>query len=446
MKKRKLWIGKEAINSFKNKKLWIGGAAVVVCLVSIAGVTLFKKVPEVERERAESETYVIPTQKKIILNGTVTPTQLKSYTKDLSKGEEVKINIEQGQAVNKGDLLLTYHSQEITDQISELKEELNELSAKKAKLTQEGTSSSKSINKQISAIDKQKTTLKQETESQVNNILKQLDSLTTQKNQLDPLDENFDSFVKEFDAQIEAYYVQKNDLEYNLPKLINELDGQIIELKDQLNESDQEAFTGIDDQIKVVSKEISKLEEKEFTYEYAAFSGNVTIISDEVGETEQLITLKSPEFCVLTTISEKDYSKVKVGMESQILVLATNKKINGIVTYIAQDPQAAPAEGSNAPIYAVKVSMEDQADLVNGYQAQVTLQLPEELIKIPTSSVINNGTKQVVYLVTENGPIEQSIEIVGEEGEYTLIKSGLNEKDEILLYPEVDGKEGEIRE
>ncbi|MGL4338464.1 MAG: biotin/lipoyl-binding protein [Turicibacter sp.] len=432
----------------KNKKLIMGGALVAVCLMGIAGITFFNKGPQEDSSGQSFETYVIPTQKKIVLNGTVIPSQLKTYTKDVTKDEEVTIHVDHGQEVTEGDLLITYHSQELTDQIKELREDLSDLNAKKSKIMEEGTSSSKALNKQIKAVDDQKTKLKQDTQSQVNKILKQLDEVTKQKSQLNPLDENYAMLVAELDAQIESFYVQKNDLEYNLPTQLKELDDQIIDLKEQLSDADQETFTALDDQIKELSKQISKLEVKELTYEYAPFSGKVSISQDAAGENQQLIKLKSPDFYVSSSVSEKDYAKLKVGMDAKILLLAINKNIKGAITYIAEDPQelATPASGSSASTYAVNVSIEDQADLVNGYQAQVTMKLANELIKVPTSAIVSDGSKHFVYLVTDEGSKEQGVEIVGEEGEYTTIKSGLNEKDEILMYPNVEAKEGETIE
>lgn len=434
--------------TLKKKKVVIGFLVGLISVILIVGVMKVNQKSELVPEMEPQDTYVIPTQKKVILSGSVVPSQFKTFAKDISKGEEVVINVKHGDSVQEGDILITYHNPEITDQIKDLNEQIESLNTKKSKLSQEGTPAAKSINKQIKSVEDQKSKLEQETKNQVNQILKKLESLVKQKSELDIQDENYEALVAEIDAQIESYYVQKNDLEYNLPDQIATFDEQISDLRSQLNDEDQETFNALDEQINNLVKELKKLEEKEYIKEVAPFSGVVSLVEDSSEENPVLLKLKSPDFYVTSSVGEKDYAKLKVGMESQTLIIATNKIVNGKITFIDEDPmQTTNASGvSESSTYAVKVSLDDQSELVNGYQAQVSLKLDDQLISIPTEAIISEDNNHYVYVLKDGEFVQQKVDLAGEEDGYTKIKFGLNEKDEILINPSEDTKEGETIE
>ena len=428
----------------KKKKIVIGVGASLLTLMLIVGVMKFNSQPEVEPQMQFQNTYVVPNQKKVILSGSVIPSQYTTFTKDVTKGEEMTINVSHGDSVQVGDVLITYHNAEITSQINDLNEQIATLNAKKAKLSSEGTPAAKSVNKQIKSIEDQKSKLQQETKSQVNQILKKLDELVKQKNELNPDDENDAALVADLDAQIESCYVQKNELEYNLPGQVAEFDTQISDLRSQLSDEDQETFNSLDEQINTLVKEKTKLEEKEYIKEVAPFSGVVSLVEDSSSENPVVLKLKSPDFYVTASVGEKDYAKISVGMEAETLLIATNKTVSGKITFIDEDPlQATNTSGtSTSSTYLVKVSLDDQSELVNGYQAQVSIKLADQLISIPTEAIVVEGDSHYVYVENGGEFSKQKIEVAGEEQGYTKVKSGLKEKDEILINP----SEGETSE
>lgn len=421
----------------KNKKVIIGVSAGLLSLMLIAGAMKVNQKPDVMPEMETQSTYVVPNQKKVILSGSVVPSQYTTFSKDISKGEEITINVNHGDTVQEGDVLITYHNAEITNQIKEIDEQIAKLNTKKAKFLEEGTTSSKSINKQIKSIEEQKSKLQQETKNQVNQILKKLDELVKQKNELNPNDENDAVLIAELEAQIESCYVQKNDLEYNLPGQVSSFDEQVSDLRSQLSDEDQETFSSLDEQISTLVKEKTKLEEKEYIKEVAPFSGVVSLVEDSNTENPVLLKLKSPDFYVTSSVSEKDYAKLSLGMEAETLLIATNKTVSGKITFIDEDPMqvATGTSSSGSSTYLVKVSLDDQSELVNGYQAQISLKLANELISIPSETIVSEGNEHYVYVLNEGEVSKEKVEIAGEEAGYTKIKSGLKEKDEILLNP-----------
>ncbi len=286
----------------KKKKIIIGASAIVACSMLAVSVISAKQnsqsMPQIETQ----STYVVPNQKKVILSGSVVPSQFKTFTTDPTKSDDFTIHVNHGDSVHEGDVLITYYNQEITSQIQDLKEQMATLTEKKSKLMQDGTPAARSINKQIKSIETQKTKLQQDTKSQINQILKKLEEVVKQKSALDPQDENYGALVAEFDAQIENCYVQKNELEYHLPTQLAEFDEQVADLKSQLSDEDQETFNGLDEQINNLSKEVKKLEEKEYVKEIAPFNGVVTLVEDSNADNPITLKLKSPDFYVTASV------------------------------------------------------------------------------------------------------------------------------------------------
>lgn len=429
----------------KNKKVIIGASAIVLSTLLVAGVIHANQNTQTVPQTETQSTYVIPNKKKIILSGSVVPSQFKTFTQDMTKSDEITIHVNHGDSVQEGDVLITYHNPEITSQIQDLKEQMATLNEKKSKLTQEGTPTAKSINKQIKSLETQKAKLEQDTKGQVNQILKKLEEIVKQKTALNPQDENYEALVTELDNQIESCYIQKNDLEYHLPNQLAELDEQVADLKTQLNDQDQETFNELDTQLNSLSKELAKLEDKEYINETAPFSGIVSLVEDSNADNPMTLKLKSPDFYVTASVGEKDYAKLKVGMETQTLLIATNKTVGGKITFIDEDPIQVTntTGGSESSTYLVKVSLDDQSELVNGYQAQVSLKLTDQLISIPTEAIVSDANHHYVYLLKDGEFVQQEVSIAGEDEGYTTIKSGLKEKDEILMYPSELVKEGE---
>lgn len=430
----------------KNKKIIIGAtAAVVVCGVLVIGGIKSNQSTQIAPEVEAPSTYVIPNAKKVILSGSVAPSNYLTLKKESTKGASLTFNVSQGDSVNAGDVLVTYYNEEITDQLSDLNDQLKSLQEKKAKFTQDGTSSAKTINKQIKALEEEKSKIQQDTKNAVNKVLKQLEELTAQKSAINPEQEDYEALVSEINAQIEACYVQKNDLEYNLPIQVKSFDEQMTELRSQLSDEDQETFNDLDSQITKLSKDIERLKEKEAVKEVAPFDGIVSFVDDTNEEGATILKLKSPDYYVLASVNEKDYAQLTLGMEAETLIIATNQTVSGKVTFIDEDPMSggADSQGSASPTYLVKVSLEQQEALVNGYQVQVSLKAKEEAISVPKDYVVVEGNSYYTYVLEDGDFVKRSVEVVGEGEEYYLIESGLNERDQILTTPSEVGNEGE---
>lgn len=219
--------------------------------------------------------------------------------------------------------------------------------------------------------------------------------------------------------------------------------------------------------IKVLEKEISnlkndinKLKSQIITKVTAPFSG-VVYLEDELNTSDNqgaFLTIDSKDYYIEGNISERDLSKVKLEMGTSIHVFSLEEDRDGKVTYISKRPIALNTDSPNLSQYKIKVEFDNQENLVSGYHVQAKIDISDEKIEIPVSSIFTEEGQQFV-LIEDNGfarkqPIEA--EIVENDNLATVISGlsyndvvikdveGSNLKDGDEINPENDTKGGEI--
>lgn len=111
----------------KKTKIILG---ITTTLCIIIGIYAFNKKDDVEVRSEDQipyiETYAIPENEKVFINGIIVPKESKEI--NLSDEEEIdSLKVENGQSVKEGDILFTCKNQSILDEISELKSQINQL-------------------------------------------------------------------------------------------------------------------------------------------------------------------------------------------------------------------------------------------------------------------------------------------------------------------------------
>ena len=205
----------------------------------------------------------------------------------------------------------------------------------------------------------------------------------------------------------------------------------------------------IEDQIKNYKNEIEKLKKKKYTYEYAPFAGKVSIPNGvSEGENQVLLKLRSNDLYVNSQVSERDLEKIKLNQSVDVMVLANDKNVKGEIVNISYDPEEPgilqqEANSSQGANYPVKISLDSNENVVNGYHVQIKFKSSNQLIEIPTTAIKKEGSKRYVYLIKNNKLVKQYIKTKGEKGKFTIVESGLKEKDEIVEVINEDMKEGQ---
>lgn len=332
--------------------------AIIVTWLGVIGFFILKSKQKEYKTNQSAKRYVIPEEKITFLNGSVQPKKLKVFYKDVTKGNNYKINKQNGENVSKGSLLITYKNEDISNQIQSLEEQIIDLKKEKNKT--------------------------------------------------------------------------------------NNYKNQPYENQDSLGEN-------IEVQIKNAQRELKKLKKDQYFYEYAPFAGKVFISNQDINsENQELLKLRSTDLYVKSQVSERDIEKVKEGQKVEVLILANNKKLSGKVQELSYEPEEQVVSVSNntsqnsaVANYPVIIELDSQDDIVNGYHVQVKLKSSNEDIKIPTSAIKSEENKKYVYLIKDNKLVKQFINTKGTQDEFTIITSGLKEKDEIVEVINNDMKEGQ---
>lgn len=216
----------------------------------------------------------------------------------------------------------------------------------------------------------------------------------------------------------------------------------------------------LEKEISNLKKQITKLKSEITTKVTAPFSG-VVYLEDELNTSDNqgaFLTIDSKDYYIEGTISERDLSKIKLGMGTNIHVFSLEEDRSGKVTYISKRPISSTIDSPNLSQYKIKVEFDNQENLVSGFHVQAKMDISDEKITIPVSAIFTEEEQQFV-LVEEDGfarkqPIEA--EIVENDTLATVISGlsyndvivkdieGSNLKDGDEINPENNTKGGEI--
>ena len=218
--------------------------------------------------------------------------------------------------------------------------------------------------------------------------------------------------------------------------------------------------------IKVLEKEISALKTKinklktEITTKVTAPFSGIIYLDEELNTSSNsgaFLTIDSRDYYIEGSINEQDLSKIKNGMGANIHVFSLDEDRSGKITYISKRPISSD-ETSSLSQYKIKIEFDNQENLVNGFHVQAKIDISDEKIEIPVSSIFTEEEKQFV-LIEENGfARKREIEAdIIENDTLATVTSGLNCDDVIVrdvinsnlkdgdeINPENNTKGGEI--
>lgn len=365
----------------KKKHVIFISIIVVIILSGIIAYVFKNKSGSTFNKSKAIALYTIPAKEKIFVNGIIVPEKEKNIYLDETRGSVNKVSVINGQLVKKGAVLFTYKNDQITDQIELGNQQLTTSENQKKRL-----------------LDKQEEAKKQAAKAGVDSTSIGASNLAS------------------IQAQINSY-----------PDQIDVVETQIDTSKNQLK----------------------NLKAKEFTYITSPMEGRV-ILNDSKDITKPYIVIEATTFYVKGNINEKDQTKLKKNQQVDILVFAINKTVTGKVESVGNSPaiadvaagtQAATSASSAISYYDANISLDSQANVVNGFHVQATVKLAAEDMKIPKSAILEEAGKQYVFKVVNKKLVKQAITYKDGTTPQVVVLSGLNESDSIAVTTK-DMKEG----
>ena len=371
------------------KKKYIIAIVTVVILAGVGVGSYFLKQSMNKESVATMEIYTVPSTDKVFVNGKIEPEKVENIFLDATKGTVDKVEVENGDVVEKGDTLFTYKNDQVQSQVEQLELQLNSAKSQKEE-----------INKQNAEAKKQLEDLK------------------------------------------------KAGLENQMPQ-----GGQMPNLGQ--NAGGEISTGSVDEQIKLLEKQIKALKDKEYYKVTAPIGGKVILAESSTNPTQPYITVESGDYYISGSVNEKDQPKIKEGQEVQITILSTNKNINGKISSVGNTPIDNGASlaaqtgsqggaGGNMSYYEVKITPDSQEDLTNGFHVQASVNLDKKPIEIPKEAILSVDNEEVVFKNVDGKLVKQVITYSPKEGseDEVIVSSGLNEEDKIVSNPTPNMKEG----
>ena len=426
----------------KRKKRIIGGViAAVLVLFIVSRVLTPAALPMVMVRSAEKGT----VKQTIDTSGTVKTEQQKTYFSPLAAKVEV-CKVQEGDAVEAGQVLLTYDVQDLENRKKEAALQNDEAyygyqntMDKNSKDTSEYSRSSHDV---------------EILEQQVENAKAEVRALKQYLTDMgcflrEAQNDNHKNLAEEYQAKIDQATNQLAVKEEELAEFQSDLSEQ----KGIKNSTESTMMTADAKKQAEASKELQALKSAEVTDAVAQvsdgikadFAGIVTgvkaVDGSNVENGGELFTVSSIEkVCVDVSFSKSDLEKIEEGQKAVATI--AGKQYEGTVTRISR---AAAKNEKGASIIQGEIHIDNpDADLYLGVDARVMVEgnKAENVVMIPVEAINIGKDGSFVYVVTD-GMVQKRMVTAGiSSDEYTEIKKGLEVGEQVIISVDAGIEEG----
>ena len=155
-------------------------------------------------------------------------------------------------------------------------------------------------------------------------------------------------------------------------------------------------------------------------------------VGETVGTTTQIATVVGDKTLIVSTkISERNLGTIRTGLAGTVTVVAYPDR-----TYPAEISYIAPAVDQATRTVEIELSFTgDTSGLMEGMYASASIVTEEvdDILLIPTEALSTYAGDDVVYVVTDGKAVRQVVEVGGSNSSYSIISSGLNEGDMVVV-------------
>ena len=426
----------------KRKKRIIGGViAAALVLFIVSRVLTPAALPVVMVRSAEKGT----VKQTIDTSGTVKTEQQKTYFSPLAAKVEV-CKVQEGDAVEAGQVLLTYDAQDLENRKKEAALQNDEAyygyqntMDKNSKDTSEYSRSSHDV---------------EILEQQVENAKAEVRALKQYLTDMgcflrEAQNDNHENLAEEYQAKIDQATNQLAVKEEELAEFQSDLSEQ----KGIKNSTESTMMTADAKKQAEASKELQALKSAEVTDAMAQvsdgikadFAGIVTgvkpVDGSNVENGGELFTVSSIEkVCVDVSFSKSDLEKIEEGQKAVATI--AGKQYEGTVTRISR---AAAKNEKGASIIQGEIHIDNpDTDLYLGVDARVMVEgnKAENVVVIPVEAINIGKDGSFVYVVTD-GMVQKRMVTAGiSSDEYTEIKKGLEVGEQVIISVDAGIEEG----
>lgn len=155
-------------------------------------------------------------------------------------------------------------------------------------------------------------------------------------------------------------------------------------------------------------------------------------VGETVGTTTQIATVTGNKTLIVSTkISERNLGTIRTGLPGTVTVVAYPDKAYPVeISYIA------PAVDQATRTVEVELSFTgDTSGLMEGMYASASIvtEQVDGILLIPTEALSTYAGDDVVYVVKDGKAVRQVVELGGSNSSYSVISSGLDEGDMVVV-------------
>ena len=453
------------IKGFSKKKKIVAGGLVAVLVVVGIGALNGHAAPSVDTALVTRGTL----EQKVELNGNVETDNILKYYSQID-GKIGTINVKKGDFVKKGDVLMTYDSENLDYNIamadlnaqSQLGSYNNSMQTggRTAGLYSEAT-------RNLSVLDQQIT----DTQAAVTQLQKDINSKKAaladegaklQVSLIDwadrPDSEEYENLSKM--VQTNAYEQQYNSDLVAMQDELNRLNLQLTackEYKAEMTSQKASSYTGLmtsgaKEQLEAdkAANEMASTD-KHNRYEnakngiIAEFDGVVTGIDavkgSNVASGTQLLTLESSKDIVIRfSVSKYDIENIEEGQSATVKI--KNKEYTGKVDRIDRMTSRDAGQTSNVGM-EIKLDAPDD-DIILGLEAKAVIDTIsiENVLQIPKGAVYSDTQGEYVYVLKDGKAVKVDVKVGVYNSEMIEVVSGLNENDTVIVAGDTEVTEG----
>ncbi|MFY8329973.1 efflux RND transporter periplasmic adaptor subunit [Vagococcus carniphilus] len=381
----------------KKKKIIIGVVAGVVVLGIGAKLLLGGSGnKDAATEEPAIEYFSVEDVDQVFINGVVTPTESKEFIKDATLGKLGDLNVKNGDNVEKGAVLYQYVDETSSNQITELKFQIETSQAEKEKAARQMQLELNELaNAGGSAGSKEESPAPQNTANSQESIRLKYDL------------NSFDVKMNQLQSQIDELYAKQ------VNQVTAPFNGQVTVPQDQNRDSAIMTLTS-----------------------------NDFYVEGEVNERD-LEKIKEKQPAEVRTIAD---NKVYKG---EIIYIANSPSTAAAAGAGANAQGGGTSSGNGAlSTYTVKLSLKDAKSVRKGFHVQASIKLEDKKIEIPEKAVHTDkkDNKKYVFVDDFGTVLRKDIEIdtKGAKKGNVVVKSGLEGLDKVIVKSEKELKSGEL--
>ena len=393
----------------KKQKIRWSIIAGVLALLLLIGVFVYSQMRTNTAKENKYQTVTLKKSDPLTFNGVVQATNTQDYYLDQTLGKISEINVQDGQEVAEGTVLLSYTNTEYQAQADEQSTNLDKLNL---------------------AVANARETLALAQDKQAKEQQKLNDAITNYNN----TNEN----SEEGTAKKEQYNQEKTQYESSLDAASD----AVVQARQALESANVE-LSAANQSVNTIRGKVSST--------IASATKGIAYINEKGKNDPSVPAVKivSNEVTVEAKASEYDYPQVRQDAAVTIKPITTNQEIAGTITHVNKLPdQASEAAGQAGAAGAAATSsvsnysfiVKPAEELQYGYNVQVVLPLDE--IRIPKKAVKKTGDTHYVFAYRKGKVREVTIQ-AEDKGDYFLVKDGLKDGDRIISNPDKSLRDGQ---